>query len=123
MNTKTTPLFLINFQQEAMRRAAARGWFPAQLQREVDWFHVMAWAEQVQDANFVWLDTNQGDVDGIIVSAGPNGTRAIHSGQHRILGGLMGGKEVPMSHMTVLEMTDPTRAWDAPVADVFDWMK
>src|SRR5690242_1958200 len=82
------------FAAEAIRRAENAGYFPAEGQREVDWEEVELWARRVQEPGFRWLSVHEQYGTGYIV-LGANG--AIASGQHRILGGLMGGNPVPES--------------------------
>lgn len=114
-------LSLQPFEKEAIRRAAAAGFYPALVQRDVDWFQVLAWSERVQAPGFAWKPATRGEVDPILVGAGRDGRTAIHSGQHRILGGLMGGKPVPKELQETIGVLDPTREWDAqPTFDTAD---
>ena len=99
------------FINEAIRCAEAVGIFPAQAQRAVDWEAVRAWANRVRQPGFCWQAGDGWNVDAIIVGPGPNGTRAIHSGQHRVLGGLMGGNPVPICCMLHIDAWDRTRGW------------
>jgi len=80
------------FIAEAIRRAEERGYFPADGQREVDWSAVREWARRVQQPGFRWRPVSAQSGCGFII-VGMNG--AIASGQHRILGGLMGDHPVP----------------------------
>lgn len=95
------------FITEALRRVRAAGLYPAQAQRVVDWDVVLAWAKRVQEPGFRW----QSGEDPIITGPGPNGKRAVHTGHHRILGGLMGGNPVPKNVIVSLAVFDPTREW------------
>src|SRR5256885_1982908 len=73
---------------EAIRRAVQAGYLPYQWQRPVDWREVEWWATEVSRPGFRWLPVAEQVGSGYIIVAA-NG--AIVSGQHRILGGLMGG--------------------------------
>lgn len=106
------------FIAEAMARAEAAGYFPAQYQREVDWETARYWALVSSKQDFCWADADDRSVGAIIVGPGPDGMRAIHSGQHRILGGLMSGNPVPMSSITWLSVPDPARPWLASVPEI-----
>jgi hypothetical protein len=75
------------FIAEAIRRAESEGLYRAVEQRPVDWERVREWARRCQQPGFLWKI----DEDEIIVSA--NG--AVCDGQHRVLGGLMGGNPPP----------------------------
>lgn len=107
-----------DFIAEALARAEYAGFLPAQFQREVDWSEVMAWATRVRQTGFTWADADDRTVDAILVGPGPDGYRAVHSGQHRILGGLMGDNPVPETSLTPLTVFDPTRGWLDPVPSV-----
>lgn len=106
------------FIAEAICRAEQAGFRPAQYQRSVDWDLVARWAAWVRESGFAWKPSEDTSVDGLIVGPGQDGTRAIHSGQHRILGGLMGDYPVPESSLYVLGVSDPTRGWRDPVPTV-----
>jgi hypothetical protein len=118
--------FKAAFIAEAVRRAEAAGLFPAELQRAVDWDAVMAWAARVQEPGFAWRRSEPWSQDAIVVGectrGGRAGQRAVHSGQHRILGGLMGGNPVPETHLSVIGIRDAGRGWTEPVRtpDLFD---
>jgi|GEM_PF-2092602 len=112
----------IDFEQverEAIRRAEAAGYFPAQFQRPVDWAQVVAWAEYVRHPEFAWRTGGPYDRDAIVVGPGPDGRLAIHAGQHRLLGGLLGDRPVPREAICFLTVEDRTRGWreDAPDLD------
>lgn len=97
-----------HFREEAIRRAQASGYFPALGQREVDWDCVEEWRNRVQQPGFVWLPENELDGCGFII-IGSN--LAIASGQHRILGGLMGDNPVPKGSISMLTCPLPTQPW------------
>jgi len=97
-----------SFAAEAIRRAEAAGFYPAEGQREVDWQEVALWAERVREAGFVWLSEREQYGTGYII-LGANG--AIASGQHRILGGLLGGNPVPETSCSFLSVGLPTQPW------------
>jgi hypothetical protein len=96
------------FQAEAVQRAEAKGYYPAEGQREVDWDEVAAWAERVQQTDFIWLKESEMSGCGYII-LGAN--RAIASGQHRILGGLMGNHPVPEESISYLSCEIPVQPW------------
>lgn len=96
------------FQAEAIRRAEAAGYYPAEGQREVDWETVEEWAERVRRAGFAWLCESEMSGCGYII-LGRN--RAIASGQHRILGGLMGDNPVPDESVSYLSCDIPVQPW------------
>ncbi len=96
---------------EAIRRAESAGYFPACTQRPVNWEAVRAWAIRVGQHGFYWGSPDDRNLEAIIVGPGANGRMAIHAGQHRILGGLLGGNPVPMHCMTFLNVFDYTRGW------------
>jgi hypothetical protein len=96
---------------EAIRRAESAGFFPACAQRAIDWEMVRAWAIRVRQHGFQWGRPDDQNLDAIIIGPGKNGGLAIHAGQHRILGGLLGGNPVPLDCMTFLDVTDYTRGW------------
>lgn len=96
---------------EAIRRAELAGFFPACTQRRVDWEVVRAWAIRVRQQGFYWCRPDDRNLDAIIIGPGVNGRLAIHAGQHRILGGLLGGNPVPRECMTFLNVFDRTRGW------------
>jgi len=96
------------FKAEAIRCAEAAGYYPALGQREVDWDCVVAWMERVRQPGFVWL--READLSGCgYIILGSN--KAIASGQHRILGGLMGGNPVPGHSISTLTCPLPTQPW------------
>ena len=97
-----------HFKEEAIRCAEEAGYFPAAGQREVDWECVAAWSAFVRQSGFVWLRECELSGCGYIIIAS---NRAIASGQHRILGGLMGGNPVPEHSISMLSCPLPTRAW------------
>src|SRR5579859_8033380 len=92
------------FQAKAIELAEAAGYYPAEGQRDVVWEDVAAWAELVQQADFVWLKESEMSGCGYII-LGAN--KAIASGQHRILGGLMGNKPVPEESISYLSCAIP----------------
>jgi hypothetical protein len=97
-----------HFKAEAIRCAEAIGYFPALGQREVDWDCVMAWAERVRQPGFVWL--REVDLSGCgFIIVGSN--LAIASGQHRVLGGLVGGNPVPPHSISLLTCPLPVQPW------------
>ena len=97
-----------HFKAEAIRCAEAAGYYPALGQREVDWGCVAAWAGFVQQPGFVWLKESElADCGYIILSS----NLAIASGQHRILGGLLGGNPVPIQSISMLTCPLPTQPW------------
>jgi hypothetical protein len=99
-----------SFIEEAIKRAEAAGLYPADGQRAVDWEEVRIWADRVQQVGFQWLTADEQPPYGggdIIVAA--NG--AICSGQHRILGGLMGDNPVPETSISRLTVEVPKREW------------
>lgn len=96
------------FKAEAIRCAEAAGYLPALGQREVDWDCVAYWSDLVRQPGFVWLREAELSGSGYII-IGSN--KAIASGQHRILGGLMGGNPVPMHSISVLTCPIPTQPW------------
>ena|SRR5579871_5263984 len=99
-----------DFIDEAIRRAVDRGYYPAQGQRDVDWELVEEWSRRVQEDAFRWLrEDEQPKYGGGDIIVSNNG--AICSGQHRILGGLMGGKPVPDESISYLPGYIPTRSW------------
>ena len=97
-----------HFKADAIRCAEAAGYYPALGQRELDWECVVAWAELVRQPGFAWL--KECDLSGCgYIIVGSN--LAIASGQHRILGGLMGGNPVPERSISFLNCPLPTQAW------------
>lgn len=96
------------FIAEAIRRAEAAGYLPAEGQRAMDWTEVVWWARRVQEAGFRWLSADE-QIGTAYIILGANG--AIASGQHRILGGLMGGNPPPAASCTVLSVGLPTQPW------------
>jgi hypothetical protein len=96
------------FKEDAIRCAEAAGYLPALGQRELDWDCVEAWSRLVQEPGFVWLrETDLSGCGFIIVGS----NLAIASGQHRILGGLMGGNPVPAHSVSMLTCPLPTQPW------------
>jgi hypothetical protein len=96
------------FKAEAIRRALAAGYYPAAGQRELDWDAVAAWVEFVQQPGFLWLNENEMSGCGYII-VGAN--LAIASGQHRIIGGLMGNNPVPRASISFLSCALPIQPW------------
>lgn len=96
------------FKSEAIRRAECAGYYPALGQREVDWECVAEWADLVRRHDFVWLRESEMSGCGYII-LGSN--LAIASGQHRILGGLMGDNPVPEESISFLSCSLPTQPW------------
>jgi len=108
--------------KEAFILARAAGFRPARLQRAVDVHLLAATIEMVNRPDFVWKSREDNSLQGIITSPGPDGWTAIHSGQHRILAGLLCDKPVPSSQMIHLSVVDATRDWEAaPVTDFDHW--
>jgi hypothetical protein len=104
------------FIAEAVRRAEAAGLYPAELQRAVDWDAVIEWAERVRRPGFAWRRSDPWTADAIVVGPRKGGVgRVVHSGQHRILGGLMGGNPVPDTHVSRIGIEDAGRGWLDPV--------
>ena len=97
-----------HFKAEAIRCAEAAGYYPALGQREVDWDCVAAWAALVRQPGFVWLKECELSGCGYII-LGSN--LAIASGQHRILGGLLGGNPVLIHTISMLTCPLPTQPW------------
>jgi hypothetical protein len=96
---------------EAIKRAEAHGLYRAIEQRPVDWSRVREWAKRCQQPGFQW-DPNKSPV------VSRNG--AVCDGQHRILGGLMGGNIPPYQRYGFDNKTQP---WDndTPI-DVSDYL-
>ena len=98
----------VHFKDKAIQCAIAAGYLPALGQRDVDWDSVAAWSDIVRDPGFVWLPET--DLDGCAyIIVGMN--MAIASGQHRILGGLLGGNPVPRQSISMLSCSLPTQQW------------
>jgi len=100
----------VSFKEEAIRRAETAGYYPAEGQRPVDWDTVEAWAAKVQELDFSWRVESEMEADGYIVVGENN---AIASGQHRILGGLMGNNPAPEEAITRLTVLLPTQLWNS----------
>ena len=100
----------MSFKEEAIRRAEDAGYYPAEGQRPVDWDTVEAWAAKVQEPGFSWRSEAEMEFDGYIV-VGEND--AVASGQHRILGGLMGNNPVPEEAISRLSISLPTQPWSS----------
>ncbi len=66
------------------------------------------WAKKVQEPDFFWKSEAEISADGYIVVGENN---AVASGQHRLLGGLMGHNPVPEEAMTRLLIPLPTQPW------------
>lgn len=98
----------MSFREEAIGRAEEAGYYPAEGQRPVDWNTVEDWANKVQEPGFSWKSEAEMRADEYIV-VGENG--AIASGQHRILGGLMGNNPVPEEAMTRIWVPLPVQPW------------
>ncbi|HLJ56002.1 MAG TPA: hypothetical protein VKT77_13265 [Chthonomonadaceae bacterium] len=96
------------FIAEAILLAETAGFYPALGQRAVDWESVAAWAEAVRRPEFVWLAEQQLSGCGFIIVAS---NRAIASGQHRILAGLVAGKPVPAASISRLTCPLPVQPW------------
>ncbi len=97
----------------AITQALGAGFVPARWQRELDWNTVTVWVERVQETNFTWREQDDYNTDAIVIGPAIGGGWAIHAGQHRILGGLLGGNPVPLTAMTVIETADPGKTWRA----------
>jgi hypothetical protein len=104
----------MSFKEEAVRRAEQAGYYPAAGQRRVDWETAEAWAEKVQEPDFSWRAEADPGTDGYIVIGENN---AVASGQHRILGGLMGNNPVPEEAITRLAVPLPTQPWDSETGE------
>ncbi len=98
----------MSFREEAVRRAEDAGYYPAEGQRPVNWDIVEAWAAKAQELGFGWKIPDEMDDDEYIVVGENN---AVASGQHRILGGLMGNNPVPEEAITRLPIPLPTQPW------------
>lgn len=97
-----------SFREEAIRRAEEAGYYPAEGQRPINWDTVDEWAIRVQEPGFAWKSKAESGPDEFIILGANN---AIASGQHRILGGLMGSNSVPEEAMTRLTIPLPTQPW------------
>ena len=98
----------MSFREEAIRRAEAAGYYPAEGQRPINWDVAEAWAKKVQEPGFVWRTGAEIASDEFIVLGENN---AIASGQHRILGGLMGDNPVPEEAIARIRVPLPTQLW------------
>lgn len=96
---------------QAVARADAAGYVPAALVRAADWEQVLLWARRAGRVDFVWQAGDGFDIAPMIVGPGPDGRTAIHTGQCRILGGLLAGNPVPEACLTRLDTPDPGRPW------------
>jgi hypothetical protein len=98
------------FIEEAVRRVEEAGMYPALGQRKVDWSEVKLWSERVAQQGFKWLtEAEQQPYGGGDIIVSING--AICSGQHRILGGLMGDNPVPETSISRMPIHIDTQAW------------
>lgn len=104
------------FIREAVRRAEEAGLYPARFQRPVDWDAVAFWATRAVLPGFAWRAAEPWSADAIVVGprAGGRG-RVVHSGQHRILGGLVAGNPVPESLVGHIGIEDAGRGWREPI--------
>jgi len=102
------------FIAEAIARAEAAGYRPAATQREVDWVAVRTWVARIRSRDFLWLSRGDRNVDPIIVGPARDGGIVIHSGQHRILAGLMAGRPVTPRSLVWLPVADGGRDWRTP---------
>jgi hypothetical protein len=103
------------FVAEAVWRAEEARLYPARFQRPVDWDLVARWAAVVAEEGFQWRAAKPWSADAIVLGPRRTGGRVIHSGQHRILGGLMGGNRVPEAIIGRIGIEDPGRGWREPV--------
>jgi hypothetical protein len=93
---------LEEFKSMGIAKAQAAGLYPANHQTPADWGKVQQWSQLVQQPGFQWKTfAEQGDDEKIIVSIADDGATVIWSGQHRMLGGLIGGNPVPPESMEV----------------------
>ncbi len=95
---------------EAIRLAELAGYYPAGGQRPVDPEVVALWCRRVREEGFRWLSVAEHEsysVDYIVVAR--NG--AVCSGQHRILGGLVGGNPVPAASIERLDIDVEVQPW------------
>jgi hypothetical protein len=106
------------FIAEAIARAETAGYRPAATQRDIDWTEVRAWVSRIRSRDFLWLSRGDRNVDPIIVGPDRDGGLVVHSGQHRILAGLMACRPVPPRSITWLSIEDRRRDWDIPSADL-----
>lgn len=97
---------------QAVALAEAEGFFPSRWQRNIDTEAVLAWAMRVQEDGFSWALAGNYDTDAIIIGPAIGGGYAIHSGQHRILGGFLGGNPVPAEAMTWINADDYAKPWN-----------
>jgi hypothetical protein len=104
------------YRDEAIRRARRSGYLPARLQRAVDWTIVRVWEARASLPDFAWHAAG----DAIIIGPASGSMRAIHAGQHRILGGLMAVRPVPNNCMTWIVVPDPGRSWESAAAQEID---
>lgn len=81
---------------------------PAEGQRPVNWDQVESWANRVKEPDFAWKSESEMGSDEYIIVGENN---AIASGQHRILGGLMGGNSVPEAATSRIGAPLPTQPW------------
>jgi len=100
------------FIQYVLTQAEAAGYYPARWQREIDWKAVWDWATRVRTTDFAWADRDNTEIGAIVVGPAFGGGYAIHSGQHRILGGLAAGKPVPADSMTWVDLADRIKPWN-----------
>jgi hypothetical protein len=97
-----------SFREEAIRRAEEAGYYPAEGQRPINWDTVEDWAKKVQEPGFAWRSWAESGPDEFII-LGEN--KAIASGLHRILGGLIGDNPVPEEALTHIRVPLPTQPW------------
>jgi hypothetical protein len=103
---------LAAFRAEAIRRAEAAGYRPAESQREVDWAWVRDLAGRAADGAWAWKTIEQqGCGEHILVAGTPDGWKAVLSGQHRILAGLMAGNPVPDAAIDLKTWMDAAKPW------------
>jgi len=116
--TKTSPALVGSeretFVTEAVRRAEEARLYPARFQRPVDWDLVVRWAAWVAEEGFAWRAAEPWSADAIVLGPRRTGGRVIHSGQHRLLGGLMGGNPVPEGFISRIGIEDAGRGWREP---------
>ena len=84
------------------------GYHPAEGQRPVNWDQVESWANRVKEPDFAWKSESEMGSDEYIIVGENN---AIASGQHRILGGLVGGNSVPEAATSRIGAPLPTQPW------------
>lgn len=103
-----------DFIDEAISRAEDAGYRPADFQDNVKWDKVAEWTTKVQNPDFQWKSSAElAQIPGadIIVAPDGGGWNSILNGQHRILGGLMGGNPVPQTSIDLKPWQYPSKPW------------